>query len=306
MQQYSALFGFQAMIFLLTAAGFILRKLSIIDPHTRKGITDFVIYFVLPCNIINSFFIKLNADVLRACAVILVVSILIQIMCGILGRVLYRHVPHEQRTVMRYGTLCPNSAFLGTPLVEGVYGAEGVVLASIYLIPQRIVMWSAGVAAYSGTKDDHVVKKVLTHPCVIAAGVGILIMIFQVPMPVFFKNTVGTVSNATVSLSMIVVGGILAEIDIKTVISRQTIYYSFIRLILLPSIVLFSCKLLGLAPLASSVAVILTAMPAGTTTAILAEKYGCDSGFAVKCVFLSTVLSLVTIPLLCILADFVL
>ena len=283
-----------------------MRKLSIIDPHTRKGITDFVIYFVLPCSIVNSFFIKMDAEVLRACAVILAVSIVIQVACELLGRVLYRHIPRDQRTVMRYATLCPNSTFLGTPLVEGVYGAEGVVLASIYLIPQRVVMWSAGVAAFSGTKDEKVVRKVLTHPCVIAAAVGILLMIFQIPLPDFLKRSIGTVSNATVSLSMIVVGGILAEIDIKTVISRQTLYYSFIRLILLPSLVLFSCKLLGLAPLATSVAVILTAMPAGTTTAILAEKYGCDSGFAVKCVFLSTVLSLVTIPVMCILTDFIL
>jgi len=114
------------------------------------------------------------------------------------------------------------------------------------------------------------------------------------------------VSSSTVSLSMIVVGGILAEIDIRTVVSRRTLYFSLIRLIILPGVVLVACKLLGLSPLVASVSVILTAMPAGTTTAILAEKYSCDSGFAVKCVFLSTLLSLLSIPLWCILADLVL
>ena len=306
MLQYGNLLNFQLMIFMLTAAGFMLRKLSIITPQTRKGLTDFVILFVLPCNIINSFLIEMSMEVLLACVVVLAVSIAIQIVCDISGRVIYRKAPPEQQQVLRYGTLCPNSAFLGTPLVEGIYGMEGVVLASIYLIPQRIVMWSAGVAIFSGSKDKNAIKKVLTHPCVICAGVGLIIMIFQIPMPEFFSKTVSTVSSSTVSLSMIVVGGILAEIDIRTVVSRRTLYFSLIRLIILPGVVLVACKLLGLSPLVASVSVILTAMPAGTTTAILAEKYGCDSGFAVKCVFLSTLLSLLSIPLWCILADLVL
>lgn len=107
------------------------------------------------------------------------------------------------------------------------------------------------------------------------------------------------------SLSMIVIGGILAEIRFRDVISKLTIYYSFIRLILIPLLVLFGCIIVKLPILVTAVATVLAGMPAGSTTAILAEKYNGDSKLAVEIVFLSTALSLITIPLLCLIINMV-
>ena len=123
-----------------------------------------------------------------------------------------------------------------------------------------------------------------------------------------YPSLTSYVGNPLVNLTimgLIVIGGILAEIKIRDVINRLTLYYSFIRLILIPLLVLFSCAIVNLPPLVTAVATVLAGMPAGSTTAILAEKYDGDSNLAVEIVFLSTALSLLTIPLLCLVINMV-
>lgn len=293
------------MIFVLMGVGYILRKFDIITASTRAGLTNLVIDVVLPCNIIYSFMIKLTHDIIRAGLEILIISIIIQLVCYLLGYVLYRKTSPEKQKVLKYGTICSNAGFLGNPLVEGIYGSMGLMYASIYLIPQRICMWSAGVSCFTGAKGKDVVKKVLTHPCIIAVFVGLAIMVFQIQLPEFANSTIKTVSGCTTTLSMIVIGGILAEIDIKTVFSILNIYYCVIRLVIIPLAVLLGCAIFNVEPLVTAVSTVLAGMPAGSTTAILSSKYGCDEKFAVGVVFLSTVLSLISIPVLCMVVEMV-
>lgn len=182
---------------------------------------------------------------------------------------------------------------------------NGLLFASIYLIPQRIVMWSGGVACFTEAKGKDVIKKVITHPCIIAVFIGLVIMISQVSLPNCVVVSIETLSNCTMALSMIVIGGILSEIRLKDVISGLNIYYTIIRLLVIPILVLFGCALFNVAPLVMAVSTVLAGMPAGSTTAILAEKYDGDSRLAVEIIFMSTAFSLITIPLLCILINMV-
>lgn len=303
MIEYSNLFNMQIVIFILTAAGYLLRKLNIISSDCRTGLTNLVIDLILPCNIIYSFMIDFSDDIIKSGLEVLAISIVIQIVCYFLGYVLYRKTTEEERKVLKYGTICSNAGFLGNPLVEGIYGSLGLMYASIYLIPQRICMWSAGVSCFTDSKGKNVLKKVLTHPCIVAVMIGLVIMIFRISLPPFAVSAIKTISSCTTTLSMIVIGGILAEIELKTVVSRLNIYYCIIRLVIIPVAVLALCVLLKINPLVTAVSTVLAGMPAGSTTAILAAKYDCDEKFAVKIVFLSTVLSLVTIPALCVLVE---
>ena len=195
---------------------------------------------------------------------------------------------------------------MGNPVVQEIYGDQGLLLASIFLIPQRIVMWSAGISCFTNEKGKNALKKVMTHPCIIAVFIGVLIMITQLSFPQFVVKTIDVLSQCTTALSMLVIGSILSEINIKSVISKLSLYYSFIRLVFIPLLVLISCIIFKVPYLVTAVSVVLAGMPAGTTTAILAEKYNGDSKLAVRLVFISTLLSLFTIPMLCLLVNTVL
>ena len=296
----------QITIFLLMMAGYVMTKLKILPPESKKPMTDLVIDFVLPCNIIVSFMIEMNRDILISCFAVLCASIVIQLFCAFAGKYFYPVKDERKLAVLKYGTICSNAGFIGNPVVEGLYGPQGLLYASIYLIPQRIVMWSAGVSCFTTSKGKDVIKKVITHPCIIAVFIGFIIMLMPFSLPSGIVKTLKTASNCTTGLSMIVIGHILAGIDLKTIVSKLNLYYCFIRLILFPLLVLAGCRLFSLDWLVTSVCVVLSGMPAGATTAILAAKYDGDEQFAVKIVFLSTILSLITIPLLCVIMEYLL
>ncbi|MGM9536804.1 MAG: AEC family transporter [Candidatus Onthomonas sp.] len=297
------LLNLQVELFLLMALGFFLTRKGLLSKEARRGLTDLVINVVLPANIVTSFLIELDRSVLAAGAVILAVSCVIQLFCHLLAKVLYPGANPSQLAVLKYGTVCSNAGFMGNPLVEGLYGSTGLMLASLYLIPQRTVMWSAGLGYFTTSRGRDVVRKVLTHPCIIAVFLGFLLMLTQIILPTALVQTLKACGGCTTALSMIVIGGILAEIPFRSVFNRWSVYYSFLRLIVIPLLTLLPCWLVKLPPLVTAVSVVLAGMPAGSTTAILAEKYDGDSALAVQLVFLSTALSMVTIPMLCLLME---
>ncbi len=298
--EISNLINLQGMLFLLVAVGVVLRKANILPKQGTVILTDLVIYLVLPCNIIHSFFIKFNFDVLKNFLIILLISCFIQFGCLLLSNTMYRKQKQGMKKVLQYGTVCSNAGFMGNPIAEGVFGAPGLLLASIYLIPQRIVMWSAGISYFTESPDRKtVIKKVITHPCIVAVYIGMVIMIFNLSLPLFLENTIKNISGCTTALSMTLIGTILAEVNVKTIINKTVVYYAFIRLILIPLLVLAGCRLFQVNSLITGVSVLLAGMPAGSTTAILAAKYDGDSVFATKCVVFTTLVSLLTIPIWC-------
>ena len=286
------------MMFALIIIGLILKKTKVIGKEGQKSMTNLVIDLILPCNIIFSFMIKFSSKIAQDFMVILIISILIQVFCVILGSVLYNKCSVKRKKCLRYATICSNAGFLGNPIAEGVYGMMGLTLASIYLIPQRIMMWSSGLAVFSGSSDKmKTVKKVVTHPCILACVLGMILMITGLPIPPGLDGAVTAVGNCNTAMSMMVIGMILADINLKDFWDWTVVKYTVHRLVIIPAIVYIVCRFLPLSKTVLGLCVLLAAMPAGATTSILAEKYQVDSPFATKMVIFSTLLSLPTICL---------
>lgn len=293
----SELIALQLRMFLLMLLGLFFRKKNIITAQGKKDLTDLVIYLILPCNIVKSFMVPFDGNTLKNFGVILILSVGIQIFCAILAKTLYRKVKDSHRPVLMYATVASNSGFLGNPVAEGVFGSMGLALASVYLIPQRIVMWSAGVSYFAkGNNRREVVKRVVTHPCILAVLVGIVCMLTQVSLPSFLDMALRDIGNCNTAMSMMVIGTILADVKSREILDRSILIFSVLRLILLPLVVYGVCLGVGIDGLVTGVSVLLTAMPAASTTAILAAKYDGDAIYASKCVVLTTVLSLLATP----------
>lgn len=302
---FSNLFEMQGMLFSLMILGAILKKKDMIKAGGKELLTDLVINLTLPCSILRSFQMEFNKEILTSCLIIFVVAIGIQIGCYLLSWILYPGASKDQKKILQYATICSNAGILGNPIAEGIFGALGLLYASVYLIPQRTFMWSVGITYFTESPNKKaLVKKVVTHPCIIAVLIGMALMIGQIKIPGFLGVTVHQIANANTSLSMLLIGTILGNINLKTMFNKWTCYYSFIRLFFIPALVYGACKLLALDWLVTGVAVVLAGMPAASVTAILSAKYDGDEVFATKCVVSSTLLSMVTIPLWCILLNY--
>ena len=203
---------------------------------------------------------------------------------------------------MTYGMICSNSSFIGIPVAEALYGSLGVMYTSIYQIPIRFTMWTAGLSLFTQVDKKDACRKLAKHPCIIAIFVGFFLMLLPVSLPSFLQNTIASVSRCTIPLSMFVIGAILADADIRTIFTKKTLYFTLLRLILFPLFIFLVLKPFHLDPLLVSICVIMSGMPAGSTTSVLADKYGCDPVFASQIIFVSTLFSIFTIPVLGLLA----
>lgn len=288
----------QVTIFLLVLVGFGVKRLGLIGPQGQKNMNDLVIYVILPCNILHAF---MNSPVEGRFVYyleVLAISLGIQAFCVVYGKLVFKKEPEGRNKCLRYGTICSNAGFLGNPIAEGIYGAEGLVLASIYLIPQRIMMWTSGLAVFTGSSNRKAtIQKVLTHPCIVMSELGILLMFTGWKLPEGIAGAVDAIGNCNTAMSMMAVGMILADIDLKEFWDKTVVKFTIHRLIVIPAAVYLVCRFLPLDRNAFGICVLLAAMPAGATTSILAEKYGVDAPFATKMVIFSTLLSLPTICL---------
>ncbi|MCI8577815.1 MAG: AEC family transporter [Lachnospiraceae bacterium] len=318
----SSLWTLQCMMFLLVAAGAIMKKMGILKAESKGVITDLVISFILPCNIITSFRVSFDVSILLGFAVVLGISVLVQMVSYLISRHLYNRKPDGVKKVLQYCTIVSNSGFLGLPIAEGVFGAEGLMYASIFLIPMRLMMWSAGIACFTESPDmKSVVKKLALHPCIIAVYIGLGLLLFQQPLGIAYEavlacpvaavsvlarmavsaldRMVRAAGGCTTTLTMILIGTMLAEVSPRDLLDKNAMLITVVRLALLPAIVLAGCTLFHVDKLLTGVCVLLTGMPAGSTSAILAAKYHCDYTFATKCIVVSTLLSMLSIPLWC-------
>ncbi len=295
-----SMLNMQGTLFLLILVGIYAQKKGIITNQNRKKFTDLIIEIILPCNIVSSFLIEWSYDILMNCLMVFVVAMITQVLYVILSKMLFKHSDRDKQAVLRYAIICSNAGFLGNPIVESVFGSQGLLFASVALIPLRFAMWSSGLALFTKTDGKSTIKKLITHPCIIAVFVGFFLMLTQIELPGFMLKTLSGIGNSNTAISMIIIGSILAEINVKNLLDKELFYYSAIRLIIIPAVVFVVLRLLQIDSLVTGVIVLLAAMPAGSTTVMLADKYNGNSKFASSCVFLSTVLSLITIPIVCI------
>ncbi|MCD8124383.1 MAG: AEC family transporter [Lachnospiraceae bacterium] len=297
----SNLLEMQVMLVLLMALGLFLSEIGMIDAAGRTLLTNLVINVLLPCSIVKSFLIDFDMETLRSCLTIFVIAILIQIGTLLLGKILYPRYADRRKKVLQYATICSNAGILGNPVAEAAFGSMGLLYASIYLIPQRTFMWSFGLTYYTECPSGkELAKKVATHPCIIAAVLGLVLMITQWQLPGFVESTVESLGSANTPISMLLIGSILSGVKWREMIDRDSLYYCFVRLILVPALVFLGCRLVGVEGLVMGVSVLLAAMPAASVTAVLAAKYEKDEAFAARIVALSTILSMATAPLWCV------
>lgn len=289
----------QLMMFLLVAIGFFIRKKGIVNTEGRMNMINLCLYITLPFNVLHSFLRKWDWNLFIACGVIILLSVGFNAISVFFSAVLYKKQEENRQKSLKYGTIISNSGFLGNPMVEGIYGSEGLLYAALFMLPVRIVMWTIGIAVFLKGRKEKLWKNVLTHPCIVAIYAGVIIMVCGIQFPTFVEKTIVGISGCNTPLSMMLVGMMLAEVKPKGLIDKTMVFYAAIRLLVIPAVVFAITAFLPLDGMLRGITVIMAGMPAPITTALLSAKYGGDEKYATGMVFLSTILSLITLPLWC-------
>ena len=291
--------GFQVILFIYMAAGIIAGKTRVLNDKGAAGLSSLLINIVLPCMIFGAFTNKETSGMWAEMGTIILCAIFGQALCVGCSFIFFRKVPDGKREILRYGTMTSNFSFLGLPSCQEYYGAEGYLLASVTQIVYRVITWTLGVRTVAKGNDEESgspALKLVKHPCMIALYLGIIYMLLPFDAPSFIISGIKGLGSCSTPLCMIYVGYVMANVKWNVKDIGILAFYSVLRLILMPAAVFIVLYLLRLEPIVIAVTVLQTAMPAPSTSAVFAGKYGKDAGFAGQMVFMSTALSLLTVP----------
>ena len=316
------------LLFLLMIPGIILKKAKMIPDGFGKGLSNLVLYIAQPALIFLAYIKPFDMNILINSAYVLVLSVIAHVIFAVVSMMCFGGAPDAQRRMLRFATIFSNAAFMGIPLIGAVLEDTypgATLYASIYNITFNLFLWSLGVRICTLNRDndndgidDHAeakaegagISKALLHPVTIAAAIGLLFFIFPIkdyiPEVVWslVSDTATHLKNLVAPLSMIVIGLRLPDIKFKGMEKDKYMYlFLALRHVLLPLAVVGVIWLVRFAgldihPAVAPVVLILASAPAASSATMFAEKYDCDATYVSRLVTVSTLLSIVTMPLI--------
>lgn len=312
-----------ALLFIMMIPGVLLKKCRLSTDGIGKGISNLVLYIAQPALIFLAYLRPYDREILINSAYIFALSVIAHVIFSVVSMCCFKKSQDSARRMLRFATVFSNAAFMGIPLISAVLEDSypgATVYASIYNITFNLFLWSLGVyictdkrdVNENGTEDDveHIKQgssllKALYHPVTIAAAVGLVFFILPIEsyVPSLITESFTMLKNLVAPLSMVVIGLRLADMSFKGIFKDRDMYvFVALRHIILPLMVLGITKLIGMIidiPIVvQMVVVIMASAPAATSATMFAEKYDCDADYVSKLVTLSTLLSIVTMPLI--------
>lgn len=287
-------------LFLIILAGVYGVKRKFINEEIQKGFTKILINITLPLLIINSFSVEFDESMKSNVGKAFLYSFIFFIVGIIISKICLIPIKDkEKKNVMQFANVFSNCGFVGFPIVSSIYGAEGVVYTAIFNIFFNIFVWSYGVALYSDKLDKSSIKKIAVNPGIVAVYIGLPIMLLDIHIPDCLSKSISLIGGMTTPLSMMIIGCILTRVNIKEAFKDWAVYYgSFIKLIIIPISLLIIAKLIKDDSILMKTIIILQAMPAGTMASIMADNLDKDSRFAAIIIFVTTLLSMATFPVI--------
>lgn len=303
------------ILFLLILVGFALFKAKCINQKGMKQLIDILFYAVTPCVVINAFesvkFSLQSALELGIAVIFTAVSIGIgYIFCLIF----FRKVEGKRRSVLWYATIYSNCAFFSIPLTQAVLGEKGVFLVSIYVAIFMVFIWTAGLKLFT-TEQKVSIKKAIINPGTIGIVIGLPLFLISAKLPDFrlpeiLSTPIEMLANLNTPLAMIVTGGYLAMSSLKPQKGDGQMWLSIIlRMFIIPAasfgLFFLIFKLTGIADTSQEALVALmipAAAPAAANTIMFAGKYDGDTDLATRSVLMGTLVSVISMPLVLVLA----
>ncbi len=296
------------ILLLILLVGYAAGKIGILDHETTRKLSSIILYITTPMTIVNSFFIEFTSERLSGLLWTLGFSCVTFALAIFIARFIFRRFADEDAAVMKFTTVFSNATYMGFPLMTALFGDLGVFYGSFYSVTFTILLFSYGFMLFGGKGDKKAIaKKVLTNSSMVAVYVGVIIFLFQIPVPSVVKRSVSAIGAMTMPASMLVVGGVISMAKLREVFTDYKVYFaSAIRLIVMPLIGLLLVLIIGVPTLPATVILTALAMPAATSTTMFAEMAGRGSSLSSRIVAVSTVLSLITAPLVLSLVSFAL
>ena len=204
----------------------------------------------------------------------------------------------KQQSVWRYSLIFSNMAFIGYPVSVALFGQEALFYAVILVLPFNLLSYSIGPLMLAGKAKFS--WQQLLSPCIVTSVIALMVALFHINMPTLLGECLNFTGSLTTPLSLLLVGSLLADLPFGRAFTSPRLWaLAALRLLILPIVLCLLLKWTGIGtPLVANIAVILMAMPTALNGSMLAMEYGGDTECMAQSIFLTTLMSIITIPVL--------
>ena len=284
------------MIFILIVPGVFFKKKNILTEDQNGAINSIVVNLTWPCLVIDAMQMKFSLQVLKDSAYILVVCLLILAIIFAISFPVAKLIklPKTKQYLTVFMLLFGNTGFIGIPVIKALYGTDAVFYAAIV----ELIQLSAGASLKVGFKQ-------FINPGLIGVIIGLVLFLLNIQLPNLIGGSIEMIGNATTPLTMFCIGFQIGGLKFKEIAGDFQVYaICFVKLLIVPVLTLLVVKLwAGDFSMLEKVLIIGFAMPVGAVASIFSQQYKGEAAFATKSVLLSTVLSLITIPIFAIIME---
>lgn len=289
-------------LFLIMVMGAALVKSKVLRAEDSKSISVVTLYLVMPCVIISSFQVEYTEEIRDGLLLALIGAVLVHVVLiavtGILGKAL------DWDPVEKDSAIYSNAGNLIIPIVTALLGKEWIIYTSAFLSVQLILLWSHGKMVLCGEKKIEL-KKIATNVNMISVLVGILFFICRIKLPAVLQDSIDTVGGMVGPAAMIVTGMLIGNMSLKKLTAYKRLpMMIFVRLIGYPLLNIGLLKLSGLARMVPAgetillITLLATITPSASTITQMSQVYGKDADYASAINVATTLLCIVTMPLM--------
>lgn len=289
------------VLFLMMSVGYFCGKVNIIDTDFSKKLTNLILSITTPAMIIASVTAN-KVEIDKAVAVqVMVIAAGLFVVLTPLGFIIAKLLgaPADEAKLYTFMAIFSNTGFMGYPVVRTIFGDYAVFLAAMFNMVQGVMLYSLGVWLMD-SRGGKFNPKSIVNPSMVASVLALLIFLLDINIPSVLSSTMDSIGSITSPAAMLLIGSSLSVMPVKEIFTEFRLYpFTAIKQIALPLAAYFVCGLFIKDPTLLGIVTVIVAMPVANISVMFANQYGGNSKLASKGVFITTMCSFATIPLLC-------
>lgn len=298
MMDITGLLNQMVILFVIILVGYVAAKAKVMTPTTNKQLSTLITMLINPMQLLSTSFSGVRplstGDALLLTAIALSFYVVEIAVALLLSRSIEKDA--RRRQVYEYLFIFSNVTFIGYPVIEALLGPGYTFYVTVFTMAFQLVCWTYGVSLMSGEKLRFDVK-ILKRPMIVSAIITYFVYFSGLKVPTMLYTITKTVGSMTTPLAMLIIGCSLAQLPLKRVFFYWKMYIlAAVKLIAMPLLGYLALRPLLKDPVMLAVSVVVLAMPSATNATILSYQYGSDDKLASSGVFITTLLSMVTIP----------
>jgi len=288
-----------ALLLILLLGVLAQRRLQLPDAFYRSA-NELVIRVTLPAMILCSMDKDFSAQAFDTCVRLLMIAVcaFLAVIAGLEVWRRFSRLPSRELGLYQYLILVGNTAFMGYPVIQAIYGSDGVFYASVFNLVHNVVTFSYGLALFQrGSPIPW--QRLWGNACLLSTLAGIALFLSLLRLPGFLHQALNWVGNITIPLCLLSVGAQLAGQPWRELLRpRAILWLSLTRTVLFPLLLVPALCIAGCSGVTLTIPAILFATPVALTAGAFAGRYAADAKLAGKTVILSNLISILTLPML--------